>query len=120
MKRILLVDNDQGNLEVLLMLLEEEGYEAIALNNASFLDNYIERYQPVMILMDIFLGSENGAELCRNLKSNPSTAHIKIVLMAASNIFDKKENRYFLEDGYINKPFNIDEILEITRQMIGR
>jgi DNA-binding response OmpR family regulator len=74
---------------------------------------------PVLIMMDVFIKEEDGRELCSNLKKDPVTSGIKVILM--SGIDTENANLQKIgRDDFIPKPFDYDDLLErVHRQMAG-
>ena len=68
-------------------------------------------------MMDVFIKDEDGRELCSQLKHDPSTSQIKVILM--SGIETENANlQYIGADDFIQKPFDYDDLLEkVSRQM---
>ncbi len=110
--RILLVDDQPANLDVLRGVLEREGYQValapsgqVALSNAA-------RVQPDLVLLDITMPKMDGYEVCRRLKADPITADIPVVFITARDLNEDVVQGF--EAGgvdYITKPFQEDEVL---------
>jgi len=79
MKRILIVDDNFVNCEVLGLLLEADGHKVRLLELPENIDAEIADFLPDMILMDVMMGQLNGMEICRRLESCPDF-RTKIVL----------------------------------------
>lgn len=107
-KKILVIDHDQDILELTEFLLKEMDYDVDSSLNADILDDVLQ-IKPDLILLDDWLGGTSGHELCKKLKSEVATSHIKILIFSASTGLEKiaKEN---LADSYIEKPFDIVEL----------
>lgn len=119
MNKILLIDDDLDILESLKMLLEIEGYEVNACNNSKiFKDIFQKKYIPNLILLDVLLSGEDGRILCNELKKNPVTNKIPVILVSA---FPKSElNKIACEyDDFIFKPFNPDILLEHINKFLN-
>jgi len=58
----------------------------------------------------------NGFDVCRQIKDNPSTAHIPIVMLTAFSIEQAREKSFAAgADQFVEKPFRIDALLAVTR-----
>ena len=115
-KRVLAIEDDADILSIIDAVLSDEGYEVISSANSEPLD-YLDEINPDVILLDHFLGSSLGQVLCRELKEDPETRHIPVILIsAASNLAgiaaDCKAN------AFIAKPFDIDFLIETVRQSV--
>lgn len=112
MKRILVIDDLPENVFMLQDRLENEGYEVItAYDGKTGIAKAISD-MPDLILLDVMMPEMSGIEVCKNLKQNPATADIPVIIVTAkSSAEDAKEG---LEAGafdYIKKPFDRIEML---------
>ncbi|RYG14113.1 MAG: response regulator [Chitinophagaceae bacterium] len=120
MKTILLVDDNREHLEVLTFLLEDEGFQVKALTTAVDIYTVIENFKPKLIFLDVMLDGENGMEICSRLKSDPSIASIKIVLMTASLTFQKLHQIVARADHYLPKPFDFEEVIRLANEFVAK
>lgn len=106
MKKILVVDDNDEILKVIEIILNLEGYEVKCWDNGD-LSLVVHEFQPDLILLDIMLGSTDGRELCRELKSQKETMHIPVIIISASHtIYSSGENNC-KADAFIPKPFDV-------------
>jgi two-component system phosphate regulon response regulator PhoB len=117
-KKILVIEDDKDIRDTIVYVLEEQEYEVISSENSKILKS-IDKHNPDMILLDNWLtewkSDANGQQLSRELKSNPATSHIPVILISAvSDIREIAEAG--LADGYLRKPFGIDELIDIVKQ----
>jgi two-component system phosphate regulon response regulator PhoB len=120
-KKILVIEDDKDIRDAVTYALENEGYEVISSENARILKS-IDQHKPDLILLDNWLtdwkSDANGQQLCFELKSDPKTSHIPVILVSAvSNIAEiAKEG---LSDGYLKKPFDLVELFAIVKEHIN-
>jgi CheY-like chemotaxis protein len=115
-KRILVVDDNQGILDVVKMALELVGYEvSTSLTSACF--KHIDRNLPDLILLDILLSGEDGAEICQRLKSDEQTKNIPVILLSAHTGLHETSARCG-SNGYLVKPFRLAELREIVSKYL--
>jgi CheY-like chemotaxis protein len=115
--KILLVDDNVDNLDVLSTLLEDEGFMVKRIFTARQIEAEIEAFSPNLIFMDVMLNAENGVDICIKLKKNPATSGIKIVLMTASNKFHNLSLEQSCADYHLEKPFDIDHVAAIAHDL---
>jgi CheY-like chemotaxis protein len=107
MPRVLLVEDDPVNRELVLALLEVEACETLVAESADAGLALAREKQPDLILMDVNLPGMSGYEATRQLKVNPATARIPIVALTAYAM--KGEDAAAREagcDGYLAKPLD--------------
>ncbi len=77
--RILIADDVVQIQEVLSAILSMHGYETEVASNGFEVGIKTMRFKPVLIVMDLFMPGLNGFEVCKQMKQNPDTSHIKIL-----------------------------------------
>ncbi|MDJ1182978.1 hybrid sensor histidine kinase/response regulator [Roseofilum casamattae] len=109
---ILVIDDTPANLQVLMGLLSERGYEVCPMPSGKLalqgihLDDY-----PDLILLDIQMPDLNGYEVCNQLKSDDRTRDIPVIFISAlDDIFDKTKAFEVGGVDYITKPFQAEEV----------
>lgn len=119
MARVLIVEDDAPNIEILQRLLARDGHEVtVAQDKAAAIDAASHGID--LILMDIGIPNSEGEEVnrdggleaTRSLKSNPATQAIPIIATSASAMLDEKER--FLEagcDDVVSKPYEFAALL---------
>jgi two-component system cell cycle response regulator DivK len=109
-KKILVVEDNLMNLELVMDILETSGYAVVAAQNGNEALELANREQPDLILMDIQLPELDGLEVTRRLKNNTTTRHIKVVALTAHAMRgDEDRARQAGCSGYIPKPINTRE-----------
>ncbi|MGE0085641.1 MAG: response regulator [Desulfococcaceae bacterium] len=110
--RILIVDDTQGNIQILGTILLKEGYQVNVARNGMQALGLVEKILPDLILLDIMMPEMDGYETCRHLKSSPQTKDIPVIFLTARTDTDDIVKGF--ESGavdYITKPFNATELL---------
>lgn len=108
-KRIVVAEDDPAILDVLRLILEEEGYTVEAVADAATLRDFSHAH-PDLLLLDIWMPGMDGRDLCRDLKRNEETRGIPILLCSA-NRDGEQIARAAGADGFVAKPFDIDTLL---------
>ena len=115
-KKILIIDDDPSILNILKIVFERTGYEVMIEPDAQLiLDN---KYAiPDIILLDRFLSGIDGLDICRHLKNDLRSKHIPVIMVSASpDIAITAMNSG--ADRFIEKPFEINEILKCIDDII--
>jgi len=119
-RTVLVVDDNQQNLELLLAYLEDmEEVAAIEAHNGIEALEQVARSKPDLILLDIMMPRMSGFEVCKQLKSNPQTRDIPIVMVTALNeTADVERATECGTDDYITKPIERAALVNLVRTML--
>jgi len=118
-KTIFVVDDDEGILTSIKAILELEGYKVITQNqNCKKLHEIITTTAPQLILLDVLIADNDGRIICKKLKTDKTIANIPIILFSALH---QTADNYaeFGADGFIAKPFDVDELLFMIENKIS-
>lgn len=116
MKRILAVSAEQRLFDLLDRNLSPYGFAIRQLSNSTKLFDVIKHYQPEIIVMDFFLNDVNGGAICHQLKLDPQTAGLPVILLSDYNDLERFKDK-FGSAAVINKtelfPALTDELLHL-------
>ncbi len=117
---VLVVDDNEQNLELLLAYLEDmEDVVAIEARNGVEAMDVVARQRPDLILLDIMMPKMSGFEVCKQLKSNPETRDIPIVMVTAlSETADIERATECGTDDYLTKPIERAALVNLVRAML--
>jgi DNA-binding response OmpR family regulator len=110
-KKILILDDDADLLEIMNYLLTDAGYLTCALSKGDLISDYIYRFCPDLILMDVMLGGMDGREICTRLKAD---LNYKVPVILISGTHNLKQVMFHVgaPDDFVAKPFDLDHLLE--------
>lgn len=115
MKKICIVEDDDGIRELLEVLLQTYNYNVETFGTVKSFKTGIPGKLPDLFLLDIMLPDGNGLQLCKELKSHGVTGEIPVVLMSAHADVTRLEGA----DDFISKPFEVEELLKrIEKQLM--
>jgi len=118
--RVLLVDDNPNNLQVLFQALKEEGYELLVAQSGEEAIATAKQARPLLILLDINMPGIDGYETCRRLKRDRETMDCAIVFLSARrDVDDKIQGLELGAVDYIEKPFQFEEVLARVRQHLA-
>lgn len=119
LKKIMVVEDDPDILEILIYILQAEGYNVVSSVDGGVCSNLTE-VLPDLILMDIRLKppGQNGDRICLRLKSDVNTRCFPIILLSAEHDLQAISEACGA-DGYLNKPFDVGTLTQKVRDMIG-
>ncbi|TCJ15140.1 response regulator transcription factor [Rubrobacter taiwanensis] len=115
---ILLVDDDAALLEVVSIMLSQEGYRVVTAEDGAGALEAVERERPDLVILDIMMPRMSGFEVCRRIRAE---SDIPIVMLTAkSQSVDKVVGLELGADDYITKPFDTKELLARIRAILRR
>lgn len=117
-KRIHVLEDDKDIAFIIEFLLKDEGYEIQVSSSFKELKDKLTDSIPDLFILDVMLPDGNGLDICRDLKDDPFTKHIPVILMSA-NVNNEKLSVASSPDDYISKPFDLDYIENRIRKLIG-
>lgn len=121
MARILVVENDEGILELVSYHLLREGHEVVCVHRGEEALNFISQQKPDLILLDLMLPDFDGLDVFRKLRSDPETSDIPLILLTA-----KRENSDIVtgleldSNDHVTKPLSPRILLERIRAVLRR
>lgn len=119
MKRILIADDEPDLVTMLMVRLSHEGYEVIIARNGEECVALAQQEKPDLILMDVVMPLKNGYDACEEIKKNPETSDIPVIMLTA---LDQKENKIIGKHvgacDFIVKPFNVNSLLLKIRNAV--
>ena len=111
MEKVLVVDDNPHNCELMNDLLTNWGYEVNTVDQGTEAIAVARRDCPDIILLDVMLPGMNGFEVCHEIKTNPQTRDIPVIMLTVLNeVDDRIRGLKVGADYFMSKPFNYQEL----------
>ena len=107
-KNILIVEDEKDIQELIRYNLSKEGYQVTSADSGEEGLQAVQSLHPDLVILDLMLPGMDGMEVCRQMKKNPATADIPIIMLTAKG--DESDIVAGLEmgaDDYVTKPFSL-------------
>lgn len=118
--RILVVDDEPINAEILTVMLEREGYEVLTAYSAPTGVQIALESRPDLIFMDILIpGEYSGLEAIRRLRATPEFFGKIICQSAKAGGLDQEEGLAAGADDYLTKPFRRQDVLSVLHRVLA-
>src|SRR3982751_3399160 len=102
--KILLLDDNRDLLQIVQIILKGQGYETILASSIEEAKLKIRIHKPVLILMDVCLSDDDGYAFCNQLKCNPETADMRVIMMSGEEC-NPGMIQFSHADDFMQKPF---------------
>ncbi|MBI3538293.1 MAG: response regulator [Chloroflexi bacterium] len=121
LKRVLVVDDDASILQLLRLILSNEGYEVISSSNGQDAYEKAVRQIPDLAILDVMVPGMDGYALCRKLRENRDTRAVPIIMLTAhGDVADRIKGFEAGADDFLIKPFEPKELTYRVRNLLAR
>lgn len=118
---ILIVEDERSILDPLVYTLQKDGFEVFAASDGKEGLQKAQEHLPDLIVLDLMLPVMDGLEVCRQLRSNPRTRHIRILMLTAkSEEVDEIVGFSMGADDYVTKPFKVKPLVSRIKALLRR
>jgi len=119
-ERILLVDDDPKTQKVLTAMLTHHGFLTEVAGDGFEAGIKVMSFKPDLVILDLFMPQMDGFEVCKRIKGDPGTSHIKILAVTG---YDNPKNKDRImamgADGYLPKPIYMDTLLQNVAALLN-
>ncbi|MFN3993078.1 MAG: response regulator transcription factor [Tabrizicola flagellatus] len=118
--RILVVE-DEDNIAVALdYLMTREGYDHDRVASGADALPRIRDTHPDLVLLDVMLPEVSGYEICEGIRTDPSLADVKVLMMTArGSAIERRKGLALGADGFISKPFELKDLRDEVRRLLA-
>ncbi len=118
--RVLVVDDDEVIRQLIAVNLTLEGFDVVTAVDGKDCLEKVGEAAPDVITLDVMMPRLDGWVTATQLRRNPKTAGIKVVLITArAQEDDRSRGRQIGVDAYLTKPFDPAEMIRVVRELAG-
>lgn len=116
--RILVVDDNHDNAEIIRQYLEIRGYPISVAHNGDEALALFESVRPALVLLDVMMPGRDGWEVCRLMKQHPVLGRsVRVIMVTALGAWDDKRDALQLgADDYVEKPFDLPTLAKTVQR----
>ncbi len=111
-KKVLVIDDNNDLLDLLREALSAEGYEVECLPQIDNIYEAVLQSRAGLIIVDFILDGINGGELCHQIKINPRTNHIPVIMISGYTRVLESLGGDYGADHFFAKPFDLNELVD--------
>lgn len=120
-EKILVVDDDLDTLRMVGLMLERQGYQIVAASGGRQALTLANSEKPDLVLLDIMMPDLDGLQVAKQLRGNPATQDIPIIMFTAkSQLENKLEGFDAGADAYLTKPTQPRELIAQVKAVLAR
>jgi CheY-like chemotaxis protein len=119
-KKILVADDSLTIQKVVELTFVDSDYRLTCVSNGRLALEKIREEPPDLVLADVVMPEKNGYEVCEEIKKNPATASIPVILLAGTfEPFDRERAKRLGCDAIVSKPFDSRELFRIVESLVA-
>lgn len=116
--KLLIVDDDPTTCQLLAIQLEMAGYASTTLCDPGQVLEVIAEESPTLILVDYHLGTHDGLDLLQTIRNHEECRYLPVVVMSALN--HQRESESAGADGFVLKPFSLQDLVATIQEVLER
>jgi two-component system phosphate regulon response regulator PhoB len=118
---VLLVDDEKDLLSLLDFNLRAAGFDTLLATTGEQALSHLRRRVPDLVVLDLMLPDVPGTEVCRQIKADPRTRHVPVVMLTAKGEeVDRVVGFELGADDYVTKPFSVRELVLRLKAVLRR
>ena len=122
-RKILIAEDDLNIRNIVQFMLQGKGYEVLAVGDGKAAIEAVPRFKPDLVMLDVMMPHKNGLEVCYEIKNNPKTVHIPVLILTATTQTSEKSDDYWRvrarADDFISKPFKSADLLARVEKLLS-
>lgn len=122
LRRIVCVEDEPEMIDLIQLILNRKGFEVIGAHGGAEGLNTIRSKKPDLVLLDLMMPEIDGWQVYQQLKADPETAEIPVIVVTAkTQNIDKVLGLHIAKvDDYISKPFSLQELVDRVEKVLNK
>lgn len=122
LRKVVCVEDEPEMIDLIRLILSRKGFEVLGANGGAKGLELIRAEMPDLVLLDLMMPEMDGWQVYQQLKADPKTEHIPVVVVTAkAQNIDKVLGLHIAKvDDYISKPFSLQELVDRIEQVLKR
>lgn len=117
---VLIVDDEAGIRDLMIQILSTK-YTVYSSPNATEARRVVLEHNPDLVIVDIYMPGDSGIVLCRDIREDPASKHIPVIIMTARNARETRVKAFESgADDFLEKPFHMDELISRVDSKLKR
>ena len=118
--RVLVVEDEDNIATALEFLILREGYAHDRVASGAEALPRIRATRPDLVLLDVMLPEVSGYDICAGIRTDPALAAVKVLMMTArGSAIERKRGMELGADGFISKPFELQDLRAEVRRLLA-
>jgi two-component system alkaline phosphatase synthesis response regulator PhoP len=120
MAKILIIDDDLETIKLLETIASLDGHETSSIQESRNALKAVENFMPDIVLLDIMMPEINGIAICKLIKAQPNTNHVKVIIVSAlSDEGTRRDATNAGADLFVTKPVLPRILTQYIKDLIG-
>ncbi len=121
LRSVLVVEDEDNIAAALEFLITREGYVHDRVASGSAAMPRIRDTHPDLVLLDVMLPEVSGFEICQSIRLDPALAGVKVLMMTArGSAMERRRGLELGADGFISKPFELQDLRAEVRRLLAQ
>jgi DNA-binding response OmpR family regulator len=117
-KKVLIADDSVMITQLVGIILKKEGFDVESINDGAKVAAAAKAGRPDLVILDLMMPFTSGLDVFRQLKADPATRDIPLMLLSAKTDALKWEAELRASDAFVTKPFDNDKLLAEVKRLL--
>ncbi len=119
MNTVLIVEDTMTDLAIMKGCFQQSGWSVVTANSGEEASKQLSSQVPDLIVLDVILPDRSGFEICRDLKKDPKTKQVPVIICSTKNTdVDKMWGNMLGADAYLSKPVQAEDLQQAIKRLV--